>query len=210
MKYSKHILMVAILLAFSLYGSLTTEGFTIMAETGGVPDGEKGGYSKIGSSDNAKTCQDKCIKMKNCKYVNRPAHLKVADRGDCYISKDWDQELAGGKSMGNEGKTMTTWVNTLYVKPTRPKHVHTGGGYNFSNRGQAEKYCKNRGEQLCHSKEVVSKDGGGQNLCYSAWTKDKRGWWVGRWRGWGCGGHWRRYWNNWSRYGRSGAHCCSK
>ena len=72
MKYSKHILMVVILLAFSIYGSTNTEGFSIVAETGGVPDGETGGLVKIGTSDNAKMCQDKCIAMKNCKYVNYP------------------------------------------------------------------------------------------------------------------------------------------
>ena len=104
MKYSKHILMVVILLAFSIYGSATKEAFTIIAETGGVPDGDKGGLKKIGSSDNAKQCQDKCIKMKNCKYVNRQSHLKVGDRGDCYISQDWDQEIAGEVTGGNSGK----------------------------------------------------------------------------------------------------------
>ncbi len=210
MKYTKHILMVVILLAFSIYGSSPKEGYTIMAETGGVPDGEKGGLKKIGSSFNAKECQDLCINMKNCKYVNRPRHLKTSDKGDCYISQDWDQEWAGANASGNEGKSMTTWENKLYVKPKRPEHIHTGGGYRFSNRKQAENYCKKKGYQLCHSKNVIGKDGGAQNICYSAWTKDRRGWWVGRWRGWGCGGHWRRYWNNWSARGKSGAHCCTK
>jgi hypothetical protein len=209
MKYSKHILMVVILLAFSIYGSTNPEAFTIIAETGGVPDGEKGGLKKIGSADNAKMCQDKCIAMKNCKYVNRPAHLKVGDRGDCYMSADFDQELAGSLNDGNSGKKMTTWENKLYVKPKRPEHVHSGGGYNFSNRNQAKAYCKKKGYKLCHSKDLIKKRNGAENVCYSGWTTDKRGWWVGRWRGWGCGGHWRRYWNGWSRYGRSGAHCCT-
>ena len=51
---------------------------------------------------------------------------------------------------------------------------------------------------------------GGKTYYLSFWMDidGRKGFWVGRWGGWWCGGHWRKYYNGWNYRGKSGAHCC--
>ena len=58
------LLFILIPLAHTLY---MQEGYELLAENG---------YKKLGNNMNAKECQEECLKMKNCKYVNRPRKHK--------------------------------------------------------------------------------------------------------------------------------------
>lgn len=210
-------LLFIIILCSILKKKNNIENYTILGEDGGPADyGKKyGGYEKIGSSYNAKQCQDECEKDTTCKYVNRPAHLKNWQKGECWVARDLDQQITGKKTSGNNGKPMKTWYNEKYVKP--PPSIYKGsfGGYRYRSRMDASNKCKSLGLQLCHSTQLTNRKNHqnktvmtNDNVCNSGWATDKRGWWVGRWRGWGCGGHGKN-WNSWHSWAGSSAHCCT-
>jgi hypothetical protein len=171
---------------------------------------DKGRYGKLRlGSLNAKDCQDKCAQMKNCKYVQRPRNLELWDAGHCYIYTDPYQMKVGNGAMGDN----STWRNKNWIEPPPPKYIGSYGGYSFRSRKAADDYCKSTASQsagkslsLCHSSQVTEHKGGGENVCNSGWTLDRKGWWQGRFRGWGCGSTSQR-WNYWSP-GPSSAHCC--
>lgn len=158
---------------------------------------------------NANDCQTKCVEMKNCKYVQRPRNLELWDAGPCHIYTDPYQMKVGKGHYGN----MTTWRNKNWIAPEPPKYIGSFGGYSFNSRSSADNYCKTtassqKGKKLslCHSSQVMEHKDGNENVCNTGWTLDKKGWWMGRFRGWGCGGRSQR-WNYWSP-ARSSAHCC--
>ena len=191
------IILIVVTLAYGLYYHNYVEPFNVM--TGDT------GLRLLGDNMNAKQCQDKCEQQHNCKYVVRPAGKQPWMRATCHMSPNPRQFSTGKKGVGP-----TVWENTKYVAPEPPRYVRSIGGYQYTRR-QAAQACKNAGLELCHSKELINHRNRGENVCNSGWTKDRRGWWVGKWRGWGCGGHWRRYWNWWGPgNGRSSAHCCTK
>ena len=171
---------------------------------------DKGRYGKLRLGNlNAKDCQDKCAEMKNCKYIQRPRTLKLWEPGQCYIYTDPYQMKVGNGAMGN----MSTWKNKNWIAPEPPKYIGSYGGYSFRSRKAADDYCKTTASQstgkklsLCHSSQVIEHKDGGENVCNSGWTLDRKGWWQGRFRGWGCGSTSQR-WNYWSP-GPSSAHCC--
>lgn len=196
----------------------TKENYAILAEEDGPADtGEPGGLKKIGSSMIAKDCQDECEKDTSCKYVNRPAHLKEWEPGECWRAADWDQEITGEKNKGNNGVSMVTWFNEKYVRPPISVYKGSYGGYTFGSRVAAENHCKSKGLQLCYKSQLIDKRNetnpdevnNNVNVCNSGWAKDGRGWWVGRNHGWGCGGA-HKHWNGWHSWAGSSAHCCSK
>ena len=208
-----------VIILCSILKKRNIENYTILGEEGGPADvgPEEGGYKKIGNSFTAKECQDLCEKDPHCKYVNRPAALKNWQAGECWRASDYHQEITGKKASGNHNKPMTTWYHEKYIKP--PPSIYKGsyGGYRYRNRQAAENKCKSMGLQLCHSTQLQnmrkadkpSEVNTEENVCNSGWTKDKRGWWVGRWRGWGCGGQ-TKHWNRWHSWQGSSAHCCTK
>jgi len=172
---------------------------------------------KIGTNLMASDCQNKCAKLKNCKYIQRPRNLELWDKGDCYMTDDDYQYKVGDR----DGGSMRTWRNKNYVTPKPPEFVpgtDYGGpsGSIFSSRNQAKKYCENKTDKqgrklsLCHSDQVREYKDGSENVCDSGWTTDRRGWWVGRYRGSGCGacGNHSQYWNSWHA-SKSSAHCCA-
>jgi hypothetical protein len=201
MKINESYLLLFVLIVITLaygyyYKSNFTENFNVLTSSG---------KRRLGSNLNAKQCQDLCEQTKNCKYVIRPKGKKPWERTSCEISNDFYQHSIGKKDSGQQ-----IWENTKYVQPEKPRYVRTIGGYSYTRNGAAKK-CKDAGLELCHSKELINHKGRRENVCSSGWTKDRRGWWVGRWRGWGCGGHWRKYWNWWGPSNRrSSAHCCTK
>ena len=201
-----------ILILVGGYGSKSVEPFNFLDDTT-----IKG--KKIGSNLNATDCQNKCAELPNCKYVQRPSSLELWDKGDCYITEDDYQYKVGDMDDGS----MKTWKNKNWVKPEPPEYVPpwdygdgTSGYPTFSTRSQAKQHCKqkidNKGRtlSLCHSDQVREYKDSAENLCNSGWTVDKRGWWVGRYRGWGCGpcGNHSHYWNSWHST-KSSAHCCA-
>jgi len=188
------LILVTITLAYGLYFNNFKESYNVMAS---------GGLKRLGDRLNAKQCQDLCEKSKNCKYAVRDKGVKPWVRGNCWISRDFYQHSMGQKDRGKQ-----VWENTKYIQPEKPRYVRTIGPHIYT-RSTAAKKCKSAGLELCHSNEIINHKNRNENICVSAWTKDRRGWWVGRWRGWGCGGHWRKYWN-WWHLPRSAAHCCTK
>lgn len=218
---SKYIILglLSIVILCSILKKNTKENYTILAEENGPADlgGDHGGYEKVGNAMMAKDCQDACEKDPHCKYVNRPARLKNYEKGECWKAKDYAQEVTGAKGKGNNNTPVVTWYNEKYVKPAPSVYKGTFGGYKFRSRGAAEKECKRLGLQLCLSTQIQNmrkadkpqETDNTQNVCNSGWTKDKRGWWVGRWKGWGCGGH-TKHWRTWHSWRGSSAHCCTK
>jgi len=210
------LLFILVPLAHTLY---MQEGYELLAENG---------YTKLGNNMNAKECQEECLKKKNCKYVNRPRRhngkvLKEGKKGPCFMSTDFGQ-----KAVGKKNDKFKTWRNKLYIAPKQKKYVRTlGHCYPFyrywwwgrwwlwhrwcpyKNKKSAEKACKRQGLELCDKHTYKKWRGGRHNICRSGWTTDGgKGFWVGRWGGWWCGGHWRKYYNGWNYRGKSGAHCC--
>tara|TARA_A100001011_G_C14271527_1_gene827199 strand:+ start:1392 stop:2048 length:657 start_codon:yes stop_codon:yes gene_type:complete len=209
---------VVIILGMILLILVGSYGITNNTETFKLLSDKRKNAKRIGTNMMASDCQNKCAKLRNCKYIQRPRNLELWDKGDCYMTDDDFQYKVGDP----DGGIMRTWRNKNYVAPKPPVYVppsEYGGSSNnyvFSNRGQAKKYCEqqqdNKGRKLslCHSDQVREYKDGQENICDSGWTTDRRGWWVGRYRGSGCGacGNHAQYWNGWHR-SRSSAHCCA-
>jgi len=202
---------VILLILVGGYGSNNIEPFNFL-------DDVRSKGKRIGTNLNATDCQNKCQEMPNCKYIQRPRNLELWDKGDCYMTEDDYQYKVGNMGDGS----MRTWKNKNWVKPEPPEFVpppdygKTANNYQFGNRSAAKRHCElqldNKGRKLslCHSDQVREYKDGSENLCDSGWTLDKRGWWVGRYRGWGCGpcGNHSQYWNSWHA-SKSSAHCCA-
>lgn len=214
MKNKEIVIIIGIILLILVggFGINNMENFKLLSD-------KRKNAKRIGTNMMASDCQNKCAKMPNCKYIQRPRYLELWDKGDCYMTDDDYQYKVGGIDSGS----MRTWRNKNYVKPKPPEYVHPsqyGGGvrnYRFRNRNQAKQYCEqqtdNKGRKLslCHSDQVIEYKDGKENICDSGWTLDRRGWWVGRWAGHGCGpcGNHSQYWNSWYSGRGSSAHCCS-
>tara|TARA_B110000444_G_C18781649_1_gene567736 strand:- start:428 stop:1057 length:630 start_codon:yes stop_codon:yes gene_type:complete len=182
------------------------EGYTILGD-------DK--FIKIGNAFRADECQNECAKDPQCKYVNRPLKLKSWEKGECWKSGLYDQDITGAAEKGNFKKKMATWENINYVQPAESVYHSSIGGYRFKDRGSANNHCESNGLRLCTSDQVINnkkwnkKGDKTLNLCNSGWTTDKRGWWVGKAKN-GCGSK-SKTWKSWYKKGAgSSAHCCTK
>ena len=109
MKNKEIVIIIGIILLILVggFGTSNMEQFKLLSD-------KRRNAKRIGTNMMASECQNKCAKMPNCKYIQRPRYLELWDKGDCYMTDDDYQYKVGSIDSGS----MRTWRNKNYVKPS--------------------------------------------------------------------------------------------